>query len=38
MEAEVGDMHPKARDAWDHQRLEEARKNPPLELTERVQP
>lgn len=33
MEAEIGVMLPQAKDAWNYQKLEEARKDPPLEAS-----
>ena len=37
-EAEMGGMRPQARDTWGHQKLEEVRKDPPLEPSEGVWP
>lgn len=34
IDAEIGAMHPEAKDCRQHQKLEEARKHPPLESSE----
>lgn len=37
-EAEIGVMQPQAKDTWSPQKLEEIRRDPPLESSEGAQP